>query len=643
MKESSKPGEQTKITICQVVTSILILIGGSIYTAKGQYTVGQRVWTPPATGTFFSMALGGTNFPPTPFFPYNAIDVPVYSLNGNNSFIYDDTGLEPGQMLQTAPPVPGPGSGSTNYIPRAYSSYGSNDLWLEIHRTNNPADVVFLTLHGTTSTNLYQLQSKTNLRQTNWSFGQTLLSASDGSTDFNPVFTFGKPGNFFRAQKAVDNIRIVAGDNALEPTNSSPNSGHTGSFFLFRDSWSNDISLTVFYKVSGSATMGSDYTNIAGSNLVGSLTFPGGGSGIEKISIEPLPDNLVEFEESVTVTLTRTNGYLVPPDLESATIWISDNFGSNIFNVVATNLANAAGIGYHPVTNSLIVSVNSFTNSDINFVRIDTNGVISPWSAAHGNSEEKKLTIVQTTTNGFTRGETYFGADGNGIIGRISADGTAWTNAWASLTTDTNGADTLLRGSLYVDQTGLFGHDLIAVTGGDSGNLGGQVWKINSPTNFFQFTNVLNTHLEGLIGLTNDPQHWGPWAGKLITGAESESPPLIFAISTNKEIQSFDLKIEPEDFDIVQTNQDLYCISTSEQFTNAQLLKLSRTLLTNFLGQMLITQEGAQQLTNNPPLKLGKLFFVQWDNTTTNFVTRRISIDGFFEHSTFAPITLPNL
>jgi hypothetical protein len=69
--------------------------------------------------------------------------------------------------------------------------------------------------------------------------------------------------------------------------------------------------------------------------------------------------------------------------------------------------------------------------------------------------------------------------------------------------------------------------------------------------------------------LTNDVQRWGPWAGKIITGA--------------------------------------------------------------------------QHLTNSPPLKEGKLFFVQWDNATTNFVTRRISIDGFFEHVTFAPVILPNL
>src|SRR5262249_51642766 len=153
---------------------------------------------------------------------------------------------------------------------------------------------------------------------------------------------------------------------------------------VLRDTWRPELPLTFFYKVSGSATMGQDYTNIAATNFVGSITLAQSQLSTN-IVIQPLQDDIIEFEESVTVTLIRTNGYIVDPPSESATVWIGDNFGSNILTAVATNLDGAAGIGYHPVTNSLIVSVNSFTNSDHNFLRIDANGVISPWSAAHGN------------------------------------------------------------------------------------------------------------------------------------------------------------------------------------------------------------------------------------------------------------------
>jgi hypothetical protein len=145
--------------------------------------------------------------------------------------------------------------------------------------------------------------------------------------------------------------------------------------------------------------------------------------------------------------------------------------------------------------------------------------------------------------------------------------------------------------------------------------------------------------------LTNDINRWGPWAGRIITGAESKFPPLVHTVATNGVVASFDLGIEPEDFDLIETNQDLYCLDQGDGENNIQprLIKLSRTLLTNFWGQMLITQEGAQHFTPSSPIREGKLFFVQWDNSTTNFVTRRISLGILFEHATFAPITLPDL
>jgi hypothetical protein len=234
-------------------------------TANAQYTIGQRVWTPPATGNYFASSLGGTNFPPTPFFPYDPLVIPVYSLNGSNSFLYDDAEFQNWMLSQSPPPSPGEGGSNTNYpIAPAYSSYGSNDLWLEINLTNNPADFVLLTLHGTRSTNFYQLQSKTNFSQPKWALGQTLLSPNDGETDFTPVSTFARPDNFFRAQKAQDIIRINARGDGLEPTNNE--SGHSGTFEIFRDTMNPDSSVTVAFRLSGSATMGSDYTNVAGTN-----------------------------------------------------------------------------------------------------------------------------------------------------------------------------------------------------------------------------------------------------------------------------------------------------------------------------------------------------------------------------------------
>jgi len=143
--------------------------------------------------------------------------------------------------------------------------------------------------------------------------------------------------------------------------------------------------------------------------------------------------------------------------------------------------------------------------------------------------------------------------------------------------------------------------------------------------------------LEGVITLTNDSTRWGPWAGKIVTGAESAIPPAIYTVDTNNNVNALELGIEPEDFDIIETNQNLYC-STFINFGNGQIAKLSRSLLTNYWGDLLITQEGAQGQSPNP-----KLFIVHWDPTNSVFVTRRISYTFEFEHVTFAPINVPDI
>jgi hypothetical protein len=89
----------------------------------------------------------------------------------------------------------------------------------------------------------------------------------------------------------------------------------------------------------------------------------------------------------------------------------------------------------------------------------------------------------------------------------------------------------------------------------------------------------------------------------------------------------FDLGITPEDFDIIKPNEDLYCLDVSQE----RLRKISSTLLTNYWGDLLITQEGAEG-----PDPFGRLFIVHWDNAKTNFVVRSILNSGFLEHVTFS-------
>jgi hypothetical protein len=389
--------------------------------------------------------------------------------------------------------------------------------------------------------------------------------------------------------------------------------------------------------VSGTAQNGVDFTNIADVNGIGTVTIPSESDGA-LITVEPLWDTLVEFDEPLTITLLRGSGYVIDPDSASATIMVKDNFPTNIFTVV-TNLDGPVGLDYSPTTNALIASINFFDSGrPFNFMRIGTNGggavVTHQWSGISNLTDEIKLAIVPSTASGFTQGDMYFGNGTNGQIGKLSADGSAATITWAVLTTNVETTESLLRGGLYFDQSGSFGGDLIAVTGGNL-DQGGGVWRINSASNALQAAHItgLHPHLEGVVTLTNDIGKWGPWAGKIITGAESETPPLIYAVDTNGVVSSFDLGIGPEDFDIIPPNQDLYC--TDEQ--HQEIHKLPRILLTNYWGDLLITQSGDGQAGAVP-----KLFIVKWDATNHVFNVRSITHDGEFEHVTFAPISLPS-
>lgn len=352
----------------------------------------------------------------------------------------------------------------------------------------------------------------------------------------------------------------------------------------------------------------------------------------------PLEDHLIEFDETVTLRILATNTYVIDPASFQTTVTISDPL-EKLFTTVARfqNEPLPVGMDYYAPSNWILVSL--FRQSGLNFMRIDTNGFVTNWSGIANVPDEIKLTTVKTTANGFTNGTLYFGNGTN--IGRLLPDGTVSNMNWVTLTNGLGTNDTLLRGSLCVDQSGSFGGNLLAVTGGDAGDEGGGVWSITATGTTTLLTTISNTHLEGLITLTNDAAKWGPWAGKIITGAESALPPLIFAISTNGNVATNLLDIQSEDFDLVPAHQNLFVAALLRQ----SILQSPANLLTNFVGDLLITQEGEKDMNaprrnDHPP----RLFFVRWDGT--NLVKRAsitLQAGDWLEHVTFAPMSLPAL
>jgi hypothetical protein len=445
---------------------------------------------------------------------------------------------------------------------------------------------------------------------------------------------------------STTSVGIFAIENAIEPGQTTNFPGQTGYFTVIRDDARGIFSnLTVNYLISGTASNGVDYATLSGT-----VTFASGQTATN-IYVQPFSDYLLEGDETVTLTLLATNGYDVYTNYPFDTITIQDTV---TFLPVLTNFAAPIGIDYSPATNALIVSYHEDVGGNpYNFARIYTNLIVSNsitmtnvvatnWSGVHGLSDEIKVATVKTNISGFTNGDMYFSSGTK--IGWLSANGSVSNLNWGTLTNSTVTNGLPLRGSLYVDQTGIFSNQVIAVTsdGGFTGSLKG-VWRLDSQAHPTLLANIATLHLEGVITLPNDTNKFGPWAGKIITGDEDASPEgLIYTIATNGVVTTNDTStfvsggIRTEDFDIIPPNQNLYGCDPEAN----QIVKLPTIYFTNYVGDLLITDAGEVSAP-------AKLFIVHWDTATTNFIAIRIPYiradgsSGDFEHVTFAPIDFP--
>lgn len=490
-------------------------------------------------------------------------------------------------------------------------------MWLEITAATESA--VSLILHGTVAEDHYEVFSTTDLGTPRWK-PEAIVT---GSADQTPVMltATGEPVRFFRALKGEAIVDIFSWDpDATEPGLNNNPPGDPGAFTVSRTGPITE-SLDVVYSISGTASNGDDYTA-----LLGTVTIPAQEDSAS-ILIEALYDDLAEFDETVTLTLELTGEYLIDPLFREATVTIL----SPAFVPVAV-LDGPVGIDYHGPLDSLIVSYNAATSGDPwNFAKIDTNGQVTPWSSVSGLPEEVKLATAKQTASGWQQGQLYFGTGVEGQIGRVSADGTGVTLNWANLPPPT---DELFRGALAFDQTGIFGGDLIAVTGRPYEQGGPrQLWRVNSAGAPTLIASIETSHLEGVAVLPDDPM-WGDWAGKILTGNEYGG--VIYAVDTNGAATPYSLGIHPEDFDLIPPDQDLYC-TAYDNFGGA-ILKIPRAYFADYVGQLLITQAGEH-------MQPAALYIARWDGVPV--VSVRIPYpSGYgwhFEQVTFAPVSLPTL
>ncbi|MGA2866712.1 MAG: hypothetical protein ABSF95_19740 [Verrucomicrobiota bacterium] len=625
------------------------------------------------------------DLPPSPFnWCAGRTDVSYYvspSLGAGIVFADDpalDAALEPSSSASAAglgarplddggppPPGGGGGGGGGGGAPPPVGpppGYQPGDIWLQIFPDTNNVGMAQLLLHGVTNSMYYQLLSKTNLIAPwlgGWVLGEVQWGGDWCNTNngywtnyiwFTPVVCTNPPNDFFRAvggsNEAYLSLTRYQNSHAIEPDQNGQ--GGTNAQFSVNLYPAATTNLRVYYSTSGTAINGSDYTNCPGSVVMAA------GASSTNITVIPLHDGLVEFDEFAVFTLVQTNGYVVDPTRASVTITISDNFGSNIFNVVATNQwAEAVGIDYFAPSNWLVLSVNLGSGSPCNFALLSTNNPvtnrITRWSGVSNVASaatEVKIATAKYTTNGLAKGDLLFGNCSPGGIGWVSSNGAQWKTNWATLTNETN---YWVAGDLYVDQTGIWSNDVLAVTGyyldrPDPTSYGSRgVWRVHPPTtNATQITRIAGYHLEGLLTLSNNVDKYGPWAGKLLTGDECQK--LIYAIDTNGAVQTYGaadgLDISPDTFRLIPTNQDLYCCANVGQGAASLILKLSRQWFKNYVGDILIVQSG--EVGMGPPA----LYIVHCStngfNTKTILLTDPFMSNGwFFEKAAFAPVDIP--
>ena len=285
------------------------------------------------------------------------------------------------------------------------------------------------------------------------------------------------------------------------------------------------------------------------------------------------------------------------------------------FVAISTSFNQPVGIDFHPPTSSVALSVNYPSGSPSVLELVDANGDHESFSTITGFTNEVKIATVRPgNPAGFVAGELFVGNGIDGQIVRVSADGTSVQNPWVDLPGSGNG---LMRGSLYVDRTGVWGGELIVAT------TVGEIWRIDNAGNASLVADLGGVHLEGLITVPDAPLRFGTLAGRAIAGAEGVG--LMYAVATDGTVDIYDVGVAVEDIDIIVPDENFFGVN----FGSSRLLGVQGDQMRPAAGDILLTQEmvGAVGLyrlywtgTSHAVMELtaaaGSASIAQWEHVT---------------------------
>lgn len=301
-----------------------------------------------------------------------------------------------------------------------------------------------------------------------------------------------------------------------------------------------------------------------------------------------------------------------------------------LFTQITTAFNSPIGIDYYEPTNRLIVSANYFSGLPNNLQIVAADGSFANYSLLSGQTNELKIATVRSGyTTGFAVGTVFTGSGQDGVIVKVDPGTAAVTNPWVSLPGANNG---LIRGSLYVDRTGVYNGDLLVVT------TAGQLWRINSVGTPTQIGTSLGVHLEGLSVIPNDVSRWGAKAGCIVAGAEGQTKMHTWCrnATTGAMVHSEQSvltqggrAIAIEDIDVIDGGNFF-----GVNFGTSKLVGVAASAFTSMVGDILLTEEF--------PVGGTGLHRMYWDSGTSAFGVEAITAAagstslGQWEHVTFA-------
>lgn len=390
--------------------------------------------------------------------------------------------------------------------------------------------------------------------------------------------------------------------------------GITVSLFVALAASCSDDSSSVASNSGGSTSSGGSGN---GSGTGGGTSGGSGGSGGIVIGDTSVPSDKDTDDDGMTDAEEGTGDYDGDgkPNFDDP---INDGPPPAVtFIAISTTFNSPIGIDYHEPSNTVVMSVNYPAGTPSGFERIHFDGSHEQFSSLSALTDEVKIATARSKNpSGFTVGDLFVGNGVDGQIVRITGDGSSVINPWVDLPGDNNG---LMRGSLYVDRTGVFNGDLVVVT------TAGEVWRVDVAGTPTKIAAVPGVHLEGAVIVPNKPNRFGPVAGKLLAGSEVEG--LMYAFATDGTYVTYALGVAIEDIDIISPNENFFGVN----YGTSQLLGAGAEQFNAMMGDVMLTTEtvvagasglfrlkfdGTQLLAEPVPLGPGSAVVGQWEHTT---------------------------